>query len=98
MAQDDVEQLSATLAPFFRETVPRSERVDALLRLLIAALLRHDALRRLLAVQQLGTADVEDAYQARRAHAQRDASHTHHLRTYARASRRTKRCCSMQEM
>jgi C4-dicarboxylate-specific signal transduction histidine kinase len=49
-------------------------------------------------VQQLGTADVEDAYQARRAHAQRDASHTHHLRTYARTSRRTKRCCSMQEM
>ena len=63
--QNDVEQLSSALGPFFRDEFARVERVDVLLRLVIAALLQHDALRRLLAVQKLDTQDVEGAYQAR---------------------------------
>lgn len=64
MAQDDVEQLSGALEPFFQNRGTHSGRVDVLLRLLVAALLQHNALRRLLAVQQLDTFDVEVAYQA----------------------------------
>ena len=59
-----MQQLNAALEPFFRHRVPCSQRVDALLRLVVDALLRHDVLRRLLAVQQLDTLDVEGAYQA----------------------------------
>lgn len=60
-----MERLSAALQPFFLEGNACGNRVDALLRLVVAALLRHDALRRLLAVQQLDTQDVEGAYQAK---------------------------------
>ena len=63
--QDDAEQLSSALEPFFPNATARGERVDVLLQLVIAALLQHDALRRLLAVQKLDTQDVEGAYQAR---------------------------------
>ena len=65
LRQDDVEHLSNALEPFAPEGATRGERVDMLLRLVIAALLRHNALRRLLAVQKLDTHDVEGAYQAR---------------------------------
>jgi hypothetical protein len=90
MAQDDAQLLSAALEPFFREGIPPDGRVDVLLRLVIAALLRHDSLRRLLAVQQLDTHDVEVAYQARLAHAPNGmhrvlTAHCAHVRTREQA-------------
>ena len=60
-----MEQLSTALESCFGDGAARGERVDVLRRLVIAALLQHNALRRLLAVQKLDTHDVEGAYQAR---------------------------------
>ena len=88
-----MEKLSAALESFFCQQVACSERVDALLRLLVAALLRHDALRRLLAVQQLDALDVEGAYQASLTRTPTVARRTHfHPRVRTRTSRRTTRC------
>jgi inositol-pentakisphosphate 2-kinase len=71
--QDDIEQLSCALESFFGDGTAHGERVGVLLRLVIAALLQHDALRRLLAVQKLDTQDVEGAYQARFPYSNRGA-------------------------
>ena len=63
-----MERLSSALELVFPDGTACGERVDVLLRLVIAALLHHGALRRLLAVQKLDTCDVEGAYQARYSH------------------------------